>query len=85
MELNTVDFILGLATGLIIGAGFALAGVKIKALFKGSELRRVQEENRQLKRRLEEKDRHISRMLMETEKLVQGLAKVKFPAPRQFD
>jgi hypothetical protein len=85
MELDLVEFSLGLATGLIMGVGFTLAGVKLKGLFKGSETKRLRDENRNLKRRLEEKDRHIGRMLTETEKLVQGLAKVKISVPPQIE
>ncbi|MFP3866934.1 MAG: hypothetical protein ACLFUU_02075 [Desulfobacteraceae bacterium] len=85
MEFSTLEFILGLFIGLICGVVFTLAGIKIKSLFKGSEVKRLREENRNLKRRLEEKDRHIGRMLTETEKLVQGLAKVKIPVPPQLE
>jgi len=85
MELNTVDFILGLGTGLILGVGLTFAAIRIKAFFQGSEVKRLREENRHLKRRLEEKDRHIGRMLTETEKLVQGLAKVKIAVPPQIE
>ncbi|MBW1917148.1 MAG: hypothetical protein JRI57_03885 [Deltaproteobacteria bacterium] len=85
MELHIVDLMLGLGTGLILGVGLTLAGIKIKGLFKGSEVKRLREENRHLKRRIEEKDRHIGRMLTETEKLVQGLAKVKIPVPPQVE
>ncbi|MDD3581214.1 MAG: hypothetical protein PHW74_09365 [Desulfobacca sp.] len=83
MEFSALEFILGLVIGLIFGVGLTLAVIKIKSLFKGSEVKRLRDENRQLKRRLEEKDRHIGRMLTETEKLVQGLAKVKIAVPPQ--
>ncbi|OPX20963.1 MAG: hypothetical protein BZ151_01150 [Desulfobacca sp. 4484_104] len=85
MEFSALEFILGLLIGLILGVGLTLAVIKIKSLFKGSEVKRLRDENRQLKRRLEEKDRHIGRMLTETEKLVQGLAKVKITVPPQVE
>jgi len=79
-----MEYILGLATGLVLGVGLTLAAVKFKNLFKNSEVKQLREEVHTLKRRIEEKDRHVARMLSETEKLVQGLSRVKHSPPSQL-
>jgi uncharacterized membrane-anchored protein YhcB (DUF1043 family) len=79
-----MEYFLGLVTGLVVGVGVTLGAVKIKGLFKNSEVRQLREEVRSLKRRIEEKDRHVARMLSETEKLVQGLSRVRHSPPSQL-
>jgi len=79
-----MEYFLGLATGLVLGVGLTLAAVKFRNLFKNSEVKQLREEVRSLKRRIEEKDRHVARMLSETEKLVQGLSRVKHSPPSQL-
>lgn len=79
-----MEYFLGLATGLVLGVGLTLAAVKFKNLFRNSEVKQLREEVRALKRRIEEKDRHVARMLLETEKLVQGLSRVKYSPPSQL-
>lgn len=79
-----MEYFLGLATGLVLGVGLTLAAVKFKNLFRNSEVKQLREEVRSLKRRIEEKDRHVARMLSETEKLVQGLSRVKHSPPSQL-
>ena len=79
-----MEYILGLGTGLVLGVGLTLAVAKFKNLFKNSEVKQLREEVRQLKRRIEEKDRHVARMLSETEKLVQGLSRVRTSPPQQL-
>ncbi len=79
-----MDYFLGLGTGLVLGAGITLATIKIKGMFKNSELKKLREEVRSLQRRLEEKDRHVARMLVETEKLVQGLSQLQLTPPSQL-
>jgi uncharacterized membrane-anchored protein YhcB (DUF1043 family) len=79
-----MEYILGLGTGLVLGVGLTLAVAKFKNLFKNSEVKKLRDEVRQLKRRMEEKDRHVARMLTETEKLVQGLSQFKISPPPQL-
>ncbi len=79
-----MEYFLGLATGLVLGVGLTLAAVRCKNLFKNSEVKQLREEVRSLRRRIEEKDRHVARMLSETEKLVQGLSRVKHAPPSQL-
>jgi uncharacterized membrane-anchored protein YhcB (DUF1043 family) len=79
-----MEYILGLGTGLVLGVGLTLAVAKFKNLFKNSEVKKLREEVRQLRRRMEEKDRHVARMLTETEKLVQGLSQIKHSPPPQL-
>jgi hypothetical protein len=79
-----MEYILGLGTGLVLGVGGTLAVVKFKNLFKNSEVKQLREEVRHLKRRIDEKDRHVARMLSETEKLVQGLSRVRTSPPPQL-
>jgi hypothetical protein len=79
-----MEYILGLGTGLVLGVGCTLAVAKFKNLFKNSEVKKLREEVRHLKRRMEEKDRHVARMLTETEKLVQGLSHVRVSSPPQL-
>lgn len=79
-----MEYFLGLATGLVLGVGLTIAAVKFKSLFKNSEVKKLREEVRYLKHRIEEKDRHVARMLSETEKLVQGLSRVKHSPPSQL-
>jgi hypothetical protein len=79
-----MEYILGLGTGLVLGVGGTLAVVKFKNLFKNSEVKQLRDEVRHLKRRIDEKDRHVARMLSETEKLVQGLSRVRTSPPPQL-
>jgi hypothetical protein len=79
-----MEYILGLGTGLVLGVGLTLAVAKFKNLFKNSEVKQLREEVRHLKRRIDEKDRHVARMLSETEKLVQGLSRVRTLPPQQL-
>ncbi|MBM4287314.1 MAG: hypothetical protein FJ135_04040 [Deltaproteobacteria bacterium] len=79
-----MEYILGLGTGLVLGVGLTLALARFKSLFKSSEVKKLHEEVRHLKRRLEEKDRHVARMLVETEKLVQGLSQIRISPPSQL-
>lgn len=79
-----MEYILGLGTGLVLGIGGTLAVARFKNLFKNSEVKQLRDEVRHLQRRLDEKDRHVARMLSETEKLVQGLARVKQAPPPQL-
>lgn len=79
-----MDYFLGLGTGLVLGVGSTLAAIRIKGMFKNSELKKLREEVRFLQRRLEEKDRHVARMLVETERLVQGLSQLQLTPPSQL-
>lgn len=79
-----MEYFLGLGTGLVLGVGGTLAVAKFRNLFKNSEVKKLRDEVRHLKRRLDEKDRHVSRMLTETEKLVQGLSQLRIPSPSQL-
>jgi hypothetical protein len=79
-----MEYILGVGTGLVLGVGLTLTVAKFKNLFKNSEVKKLRDEVRQLKRRMEEKDRHVARMLTETEKLVQGLSQFKSSPPPQL-
>jgi predicted nucleic acid-binding Zn-ribbon protein len=79
-----MEYILGLGTGLVLGVGGTLAVAKLKNLFKNSEVKQLRDEVRHLKRRIDEKDRHVARMLSETEKLVQGLSRVRTSPPPQL-
>ncbi len=79
-----MEYFLGLASGLVLGVCLTLAVAKVKQLFTPSEVKQLREEVRSLKRRIEEKDRHVARMLTETEKLVQGLSRVKHSPPSQL-
>jgi uncharacterized membrane-anchored protein YhcB (DUF1043 family) len=83
-EINIMEYILGLGTGLVLGVGGTLAVAKLKNLFKNSEVKQLRDEVRHLKRRIDEKDRHVARMLSETEKLVQGLSRVRTSPPPQL-
>ncbi|WP_041283771.1 hypothetical protein [Desulfobacca acetoxidans] len=80
----SMEYFLGLGTGLVLGVGGTLAVAKFRNLFKNSEVKKLRDEVRHLKRRLDEKDRHVSRMLTETEKLVQGLSQLRIPPPSQL-
>ena len=84
MVINGVDFLIGLGTGMVLGTGVTLAAVKIRGLFKNSEIRRLRDDVHHLQRRLKEKDRHISRMLVETEKLVDSLSQIRVEPPSQL-
>jgi hypothetical protein len=74
MEINPLDFWVGLMAGAVLGAGLTLGFIKVRGWLGYSEAGRLKVENRSLKRRLAEKDRHISRMLSETERLAERLA-----------
>jgi glucose-6-phosphate-specific signal transduction histidine kinase len=75
MEIKTLDFLVGLSVGAILGTGLTVAVSRLRRWLGYSEAGRLQAENRQLKKRLAEKDRHIGRMLSETERLAEKLAK----------
>jgi hypothetical protein len=77
MEINPLDFWVGLITGAVLGVGLTLGVIKLRHWLGYSEAGRLKTENRSLKRRLAEKDRHISRMLTETERLAERLGDMK--------
>ncbi|MGA9819965.1 MAG: hypothetical protein WBQ36_00045 [Desulfobaccales bacterium] len=77
MEIKTLDFLVGVGTGAILGVGLTLAVRSIRGWLGYSEVSRLRSEVRSLKRRLGEKDRHIARMLTETERLAERLQEVK--------
>jgi hypothetical protein len=74
MEIKTLDFLVGLSVGAILGVSLTLATRQVRSWLGYSEVSRLRSENRSLKRRLAEKDRHIGRMLAETERLAERLA-----------
>jgi hypothetical protein len=73
MEIQGVDFFLGVAAGAALGVGLALGAAKVRGWLGYSETGRLKAENRHLKRRVAEKDRHIGRMIQETERLAERL------------
>jgi len=77
MEIKTLDFLVGVSVGAILGVGLTLATRSIRGWLGYSETSRLRSEVRSLKRRLVEKDRHIARMLTETERLAERLQEVK--------
>jgi hypothetical protein len=77
MEIKTLDFLVGVSVGAILGVGLTLATRSIRGWLGYSETSRLRSEVRSLKRRLAEKDRHIARMLTETERLAERLQEVK--------
>ncbi|MGB7913242.1 MAG: hypothetical protein WCF59_13585 [Desulfobaccales bacterium] len=77
MEIKTLDFLIGVSTGAILGVGLTLAFRWIRGWLGYSEVSRLRSELRSLNRRLGEKDRHIARMLTETERLAERLQEVK--------
>jgi hypothetical protein len=80
MEIKTLDFLVGLSLGAILGVGLTLATARIRSWLGRSEVSRLKSENRALKRRMAEKDRHIGRMLTETERLAERLGELKVVA-----
>ena len=77
MEIKTLDFLVGISVGAILGVGLTLGVRRIRHWLGYSEVSRLRSENRSLKRRLAEKDRHIGRMLSETERLAERLGELK--------
>ncbi len=77
MEIKTLDFVVGLSAGVILGVGGTWAFHRVRHWLGYSEVSRLRSENRALKRRLAEKDRHIGRMLSETERLAERLGEMK--------
>ena len=77
MEINILDFLVGLSVGAILGVGLTLGVRRVRHWLGYSEVSRLRSENRSLKRRLAEKDRHIGRMLTETERLAERLVELK--------
>ncbi len=77
MEIKTLDFLLGVSVGAILGVGGTWVFHRVRSWLGYSEVSRLRAENRALKRRLAEKDRHIGRMLTETERLAERLGEMK--------
>ncbi len=77
MEIKTLDFIVGLSVGAIMGVGLTVGVRRVRHWLGYSEMSKLRSENRSLKRRLAEKDRHIGRMLSETERLAERLGEMK--------
>jgi hypothetical protein len=77
MEIQPLDFFLGLILGAALGVGATLLVIRIRGWLGRSEAGRLRSENAALKRRLAEKDRHIGRMLDETQRLAERLGKGK--------
>ena len=77
MEIKTLDFLVGLSVGVILGVGGTWLVHRVRGWLGYSEISRLHAENRSLKRRLAEKDRHVSRMLAETERLAERLGEMK--------
>ena len=75
MEINPLDFFIGLSVGLALGIGGTLLVSRIRGWLGRSEVGRLRTENRTLARRLAEKDRHIGKMLAETQRLAERLGK----------
>ncbi len=77
MEIKTLDFLVGVSLGAILGVGLTLATRAVRGWLGYSETSRLRSEVRSLKRRLAEKDRHVARMLTETERLAERLQEMK--------
>ena len=77
MEIKTLDFLVGLSVGAILGVGLTLGVRRVRHWLGYSELSKLRSDNRSLKRRLAEKDRHIGRMISETERLAERLGELK--------
>jgi hypothetical protein len=77
MEINSLDFFVGISVGAILGVGGTWLFHRMRHWLGYSEVSRLKSENRSLKRRLAEKDRHIGRMLTETERLAERLGEMK--------
>ena len=77
MEIKTLDFLVGLSVGAILGVGLTLGVRRVRHWLGYSEVSKLRSENRSLKRRLAEKDRHIGRMISETERLAERLGEMK--------
>lgn len=75
MEIKPLDFFIGLALGLTLGAGGTILVSRIRGWLGYSETGRLRTENRVLARRLAEKDRHIGKMLTETQRLAERLGR----------
>ncbi len=73
MEIKTLDFVVGLSVGSILGVGLTLGVHRFRNWLGYSEAGRLRSENRTLQRRLAEKDRHIKKMLTEAERLAERL------------
>jgi len=73
MEINLMDFLLGVLLGAALGVGATLVVGRVRRWLGHSEAGRLAAENRELKRRLTAKDRHIAKMLAETERLAEKL------------
>ncbi|MGB8991420.1 MAG: hypothetical protein WCD80_05145 [Desulfobaccales bacterium] len=73
MEIQPLDFLLGLTLGVALGVGATILVIRIRGWLGRSEAGRLRSENATLKRRLAEKDRHIGKMLDETQRLAERL------------
>jgi len=80
MEIKPLDFFIGLSLGAALGVCGTWLFHRVRYWLGYSELSRLRQENRSLKRRLAEKDRHIGRMLNETERLAERLGEMKVAA-----
>ena len=77
MEIQPLDFLLGLTLGVALGVGATILVIRIRGWLGRSEAGRLRSENTALKRRLAEKDRHIGKMLDETQRLAERLGQKK--------
>ncbi len=77
MEINPLDFFIGLGLGAVLGVSGTWTYHRVRHWLGYSEVSRLRSENRSLRRRLAEKDRHIGRMLSETERLAERLGEMR--------
>ncbi len=77
MEINPLDFFIGLGLGAVLGVSGTWMYHRVRHWLGYSEVSRLRSENRSLRRRLAEKDRHIGRMLSETERLAERLGEMR--------
>ena len=73
--MNLLDFLVGMALGLLLGGLGVYALVKVRGWFSSSEIRRLRQENRQMQKRIEEKNKHIDEMLKRAEEVVRDVQK----------
>ncbi len=85
MQINGVDFFLGLTAGAALGVVLTLAAGRVRHWLGHSETYRLRHENQEMKRRLAEKDRHIRRMLTDTERLAEKLGQNQGQGPGARD
>lgn len=72
---ESLDFIVGLILGILVGGLGVYAMVKIRGWFISSEVRHLRQENRQMQKRLEQKDRHIDEMLKQAGEVAKEMQK----------